>query len=249
MLINNIKPTKNGYDIYILDRKINIEKQVFSQYLLKKGQQIDEQFLDKLIAENFPYFVRRKALVYLVRKRSTLEFENYLKTLDAKQKLINSLTKEFTTKGYLDDLLYAEMIVRNNEKRYGKARITMILNEKGINSEIIAEALLKYNDNLEDLIIKAVDSLKADNLTLARKKLVNSFFKKGYNLTEINQNLDIHLLGISLPEDKTIVKHYQKALAKYNKKYAGYDLYLKIKKHLYDKGFSLESIEKVCNKY
>lgn len=246
MKIEDIKKTKYGYNVYIDGEVINLETIVFSKYKLKKGAFIIKSEWANILKENEFEFIKRKALVYLNRRRSTKEFKRYLYKLNPPKGLISKLVEDYTKKGYLDDYLYAEAVIKKEKGRYGKNKIKEILIDKGINDKIIDSLLINHVDEfLEQQIITACKTVKASNYQEANKKLIRSFLYKGYQLKEIKKFLLIHLDKDKFNEDETIKKHYLTALKRYKKKYSDKELNLKIKVYLHNKGFKKETIEKV----
>lgn len=246
MVVKEIKKAKYGYNVLAGEQKIYIETKVFLKYRLKKGQTLEINLWNKILEDNEKELIKRKSLVFLARRRSTSEFIAYLKKLKAPEYLISLLVKDYTKKGYLDDYLYAELLINKEQQRYGKIRLEKILLDKGINKKIINSLLENHLDkNLESLIEKACKTVKADNYSMAREKLLRSFTRKGYNLKEISQYLETYLDKDSFNEDITIKKHYLKAFNKFQNKYTGDELNLKVKQALYRKGYKMDLIDKV----
>lgn len=246
MEIKDIKKTKYGYNVYSDGLKTNIEEKVFCKYKLKKGMTIKDNLWQEILKENKPEFIKRKALTYLTRQRSTKEFITYLHKLEASKSLTKQLTEEFTTKGYLDDYLYAQSVIKKEQKRYGKNKIKEILINKGIKNEIITNLLNEHIDNnLENQIIRDCKTIKASNYNEATNKLLRRFIRKGYKLNDIKRYINKHLDKNKFNESEEIKKHYQNALKRYEKKYKDKELNLKIKQNLYSKGFKKELIDKV----
>lgn len=246
MKIADIKKTKYGYNVYSNNLKVNIETSVFNKYKLKKGTSLTKGEWDNILKENELETIKRKTLVYLSRRRSTKEFIAYLYQLKPPHGLISSLVEEYTKKGYLDDYLYAEAVIKKEKNRYGKNKIKEILINKGIKDKIIESLLIEHVDEfLEQQIIVACKTVKASNYQEAINKLSRSFLYKGYQLKEIKNFLLIHLDKDKFNEDETIKKHYLEALKKYQKKYSNDELNLKIKVYLHNKGFKKETINKV----
>lgn len=246
MVIKEIRKTKYGYNILVNDEKINLETIVFSKYKIRKGQSFESKVWQQILKENEEEFIKRKSLTYLARRRSTKEFVTYLFKLKTPKELISSLVEDYTKKGYLDDYLYAELLIDKEEKRYGKRRLREILTKKGIKNEVIDSLLENHVDkNLEPQIKKACKNVKADNYSMAREKLIRSFTSKGYNLKEVSELIETYLDENNFNEDVTIKKHYLKALNRYQRQYDGAELNLKIKQALYRKGFKMNLIDKV----
>lgn len=246
MKIDDIKKTKYGYNVYSGELKVNIEISVFNEHKLKKDLVLTDKKWQEILKDNKREFIKRKSLLYLSRRRSTKEFISYLIKLGSEKELTKTLVKDYTNKGYLDDYLYAEAVIKKEKNRYGKNKIREILINKGINKEIIDSLLINHLDeNLEEQIISACKNVKAKNYKDASNKLTRSFMNKGYELNEIKEYLHKHLDRNKFNEEETIKKEYLLALKRYQKKYEGAQLNLKIRLYLYNKGFNKTTIDKV----
>lgn len=246
LLINNITKTKYGYNLFINDFKINIEEMVFFKYRFKRGQTLTNNLLEQVKKENEVEFIKRKSIVYLSGLRSVLQFKTYLRSLNANEKLVEKLTNEYKTKGYLNDFDYAKSLVERLEFKYGKKRISQQLVQNGIHKDIIEQLLIDYRSpNLELIIESTVRKTKANNYIKAKEKIVRSLVSKGFNLDEINYYLPIYLKKEQFNEYKTIEKDYLKLLNKYKTKLEGTVLRSKLKSLLYQRGYSKEAIERV----
>ena len=91
--------------------------------------------------------------------------------------------------------------------------------------------------------IKANKNLSRNNLIL---KLKSYLISLGYESSMVVEMLNL----VDFEENNSILeKEYQKEYKKLNKKYNGKELENKIKYNLYKKGFSLNDIDKIQNKY
>lgn len=245
-LITKITKTKYGYNIFFLDEKINVEEQTLIYFRLNKGQFITDKDLENIIKYNETEFIKRKSLVYLIRKRSVLEFKTYLRTLKASNKLIEQLTKEYKQKNYLNDFEFAESLVERLGIRYGKNKIKSELVNKGIHSDIINNLMEGYeNKNIEYILEKACKTVRANTYKQAYDKVVRSLISKGFSLSEINKHIDNYLFKENFDQTKSIKLEYQKLLNKYKNKYEDKILINKIKVSLYQKGYSKDLIEEI----
>lgn len=245
MEIKEIKKTKYGYNVYILEEKFNLEMIIFSKYKIRKGQTIKNDLWEQILEENSVEFIKRKAITYLNRSRSTKEFFTYLYKLGANKDLVKSLIYEYTEKGYLDDFSYASAIVEKESIRYGNRKIRQILISKGIKIDIIDSLLTEEEkENLKPQIKKTCRNIKADNYQAAKEKILRSYLNKGYKKKDIEEFIDLYLEKDKFNEEETIKRHYLALLKKYENKYSKEELNLKIKQSLYNKGFSLKTIDK-----
>lgn len=246
MKINEIKKTKYGYNIFTDQEKVNLETFIFSKYKIKKNQTIDLVLWQQILEENKVEFIKRKALTYLNRSRSTKEFFTYLYKLNAPIDLIKILIYEYTEKGYLNDFSYASEIAYKESFRYGNRRIRQILINKGIKTDIINSLLTEEEkDILEPRIKKSCSTIKADNYQAAKEKILRSYLNRGYLKKDIEEFISLYLEKDRFNEEETIKKHYLALLKKYENKYSGEQLIFKIKQSLYTKGFSKKTIDKI----
>jgi len=246
MVINEIKRVKNGYHLAIDNETVHIETSVMVDYKLKKNQVLSLKQFREIIEQNELAKIKRQAVVYVAKARSVHTFKEYLRGLNAKKEYIEELTKQFKEKGYLNDTSYATDFVHRYEKKYGQKRLRMMLVEKGIHPEIIDKVLKDHTDiNLESQIQTACLTVKADNTEKAKVKITRKMASLGYDLTQISIYIDKYLDASKFKESETIEKYYKMALKKYQHKYAGYELQTKIKKYLYEQGYSFELIDKI----
>ncbi len=246
MIVQAIKIEKNRVKVIIDDEEIKLEPSVWAKFRLKKDVVLSKNEYDKLIKANKEALINRKALRFLANTKSVWEFKNYLKTLQADQKHIQTLTNEFKAKGYLNDAYYAKSIILKYQNKYGKTRITNILVEKRIHADLIKELLAFFpNNNLDKALIADCQSIEAINYQQAAKKLLRKYLNLGYESQQIKRVINLNLDKSRFNEGKTIKSYYQQALKKYQEKYQDHQLYLKLKKDLYNKGFSLNEIEKI----
>jgi|LSQX01.2.fsa_nt_gb regulatory protein len=244
--INEVKKTRYGYNVIFNEERVNIEDSVWSKFKLRRGQSLEKAFFKQLLKENELAKIRRKSLAFLARRRSVFEFKTYLRKLEANFKLIENLTKEYLEKGYLDDYNYALGLIEKEKSRYGKNKIKTLLIKKGIKAEIIEELLENFtNPNLENHVKAACQNVKTANYNQAYQKVKRSLIYKGYESREIDKLIIKHLTKDAFDSKKSIVKFYEQALKKHQKKFSGKELELRVKKALYNKGFTLKEINEI----
>ena len=120
------------------------------------------------------------------------------------------------------------------------------LNSLYINESIVSIDESIWKEKIEKIInkkIKANKNLSRNNLIL---KLKSYLISLGYESSMVVEMLNL----VDFEENNSIIeKEYQKEYKKLNKKYNGKKLENKIKFNLYKKGFSLNDIDKIQNKY
>ena len=246
MVITEIKRVKNGYHLTIDNEVVHLETSVLVDYKLKKNQVLSLKEFREIIEQNDLAKIKRLAVVYVAKARSVHAFKAYLRGLDAKKEYIEQLTKQFKEKGYLNDLSYATDFVHRYERKYGKKRLKNMLIEKGIHPDVIDKVLKDHTDiNLESQVQTACLTVKADNYEKAKIKIMRKMVGLGYKLNQTSIYIDKYLDKTKFNEEAVINQYYKIGLKKYQKKYEGYELQTKIKKYLYDQGFSLDTIDKI----
>lgn len=244
MIISDIKKTKYGYHVYIDQEVIHLEMSVFLDHRLKKNQTITLKQFRKIITDNEEAYIKRKAVIYVAKSRSTLEFKNYLRSLNAKKELVESLTKSYKEKGYLNDKLYAENLVHKYERKYGKHRLKSMLIDKGIHERIIDDVLKNHTDiNLELQVKSLCLTTKKDNYQKTKETITRRLITLGYELGEITIYIDKYLKD-DFDELTTIKPHYQQAKRRFSH-VSSPEKEMKITQALLRKGFSYETIKTI----
>lgn len=113
---------------------------------------------------------KEKALRLLgFRSHSEKELTEKLKRAGAKEEYLKEITDFLKEYNFLNDGEYAKHLAKDlqNLKKYGKRRIRAELKNRGIENELIEEAVLTLNQEEEDTL-----------LPLMRKKLGENFEKK-----------------------------------------------------------------------
>jgi len=153
--------------------------------------------------------------------------------------------------GYLDDNRYASAYI-NDSIKFSNKGIEVIKKEligKKVSIDIIEECIEKVDNDilfnkLEKMINKTISTNHKYSGNQLKQNIVNKFVKLGYSKTMINNMLST----IEIKEDKMLLeKEYLKLYNKYKNKYDKNKLDITIKQKLYQKGFSIESINNILN--
>ncbi len=180
-----------------------VDEMYFDSLYLKNGQEIDGEKLCELkgvtdVRRAYNYAVsllsrRDHSYAELLRKLTVKGFKD-----GAEEALI-----KLQTQGYIDDERFAGMYIREliAFKNYGKRRIEQELYKKGIDRDIIKEALENAEfpeERLTDIIRRRYIRYLTDEKGV--RKTVNALLRLGYSygdirdaLTEINDELDLEV--------------------------------------------------------
>ncbi|OVE79294.1 hypothetical protein BVY00_00820 [bacterium G20] len=159
---------------------------------IKKDDELDqvaEKRLKKISADGK---LRARALEWLLnRPHSTREFKDYLYHKKADPELIESLVKEFSKRGYLDDQKFGEWLVEL-QKRRGKSNraIRSELFKKGIRREIIDEILAgEANDETKRLKAVIEKKQKLSRYKKDPQKLKQYLVAQGFSWQLVKETL------------------------------------------------------------
>ncbi len=142
------------------------------KYSLQKGRTLTTQLLEEIIAEKRLY----DAMMFALRKvNSSSKTKMQIKNLLLKEKYTeeetNYVIDTLEEKHIIDDNRYADNAVQylKNKKMYGKLRIKMYLQHKGIEPDIIAQTIQNYFVDEEDDYVIAQRIFEKYKLKISRK--------------------------------------------------------------------------------
>ena len=225
-----IKIVKKPGNKYILELdngdKIKTYDEIILKYNVLFHKEIDNNTLEKIINENNYYDIYNKVLKYINTKmRSEYEIREYLKKLEYKD--IDSLIANLKEKKLINDSLFL--------KAYINDKILLTLD----GPYKIKNTLLDHNID-ESLINKELNIFNTELVNERLKKIIDKKIKLniGYSKEDILNILDNYKIN----EEELIKKDYDLLKKKLSKKYAEKDLEYQIKNKLYQKGYSIDSI-------
>ena len=200
-IITKIEAQKKNDDrvnIYV-DEKffMAIYKELVFSFNLKKGQEIDTDYLKNILDDEMYIKAKNKALNILskasqsekqIRQKLSKDFEEH--TID---RVIEFLQKY----KFVDDEDLATRIVNTNVNlnKYGKNKIKQNLYNKGIDKSIIEQAMNEIDSDKEFenalyLGKKRYDRLKNEDPRKAYQKIGNHLAYKGFNYDIIKKVLN-----------------------------------------------------------
>ena len=120
--------------------------------------------------------------------RSRKELETALTKRHIEPDVAKSVLDRFEEIGMVDDAAYAELLIRSrcNTKRVSRSVLRQQLRQKGVNQEIIEEALLAVSDADElrmatELVEQKVRSMSRLEPEVRKRRLFGLLARKGYN--------------------------------------------------------------------
>lgn len=249
MKIEKIKKIGKKYKILLSDgSEIKTYDDVILNYGLLYNKTIDNDLLNKINNDNNYYEIYYKTVNYITKRlRSEKEINEYIDKNKVTKKDKEKLIKKLKEINLINDLNFTKAYIADkiNLSNDGLEKIKKNLLAHDIPIDIIDNEIVKVDNNclqekLKKLIIKKVKNSKYTGYKL-KFKIVNELINLGYSQSDILEVYDT----IDLDDNNNLKKEYDKIYKKLNIKYQGKELERKIKTKLYNKGFSIDEINKV----
>lgn len=216
------------------------EDLILKEELLLK-REVDNDYIRNLLEKNRDYLAYSVALKYLgVKMRSIKEVKTYLAKKDVSSSTIDDVISILIREGYLNDSVYASSYVNDRIalSNDGPLKVRKSLEELGVDSDSISNALIVFNDEVElekikKLVLKQIKTNSNKGEYLLKQKIFYNLSNLGYSKSLIQNVLD----EVSFNDSCLREKEYNKLYSKLSKKYTGNELEYKIKQGLYQKGF------------
>ena len=237
-----VKKSSGMYKLF-LDNDVVIELHedlILKEDLLLK-REINGEDIVVLLEKNRDYLAYSMALKYLgVKMRSIKEVKNYLAKKDVSSSTIDDVISRLIREGYLNDSVYASSYVNDRIalSNDGPLKVRKSLEELGVDSDSISNALVVFNDEVElekikKLVLKQIKTNSNKGEYLLKQKIFYNLSNLGYSKSLIQSVLD----DVSFNDSSLREKEYNKLYNKLSKKYSGRELEYRIKQGLYQKGF------------
>ena len=240
-IINYKKKTKNTYEVTLSNNEsVILYEDIIFKYELLLKKEITKNELDKAKKENENYFIYYEALKYITKKMRT---EKEIRT---KFKEYNSISVDYAIdrlkqEKYINNDIYIKSYINDiiNLKLDGPLKIKSNLNKLGftdieINSYLDTIENDIWTTKINKIITKEININKKYSSYLLKNKIQTKLINLGYPKELINSELNNYNF---IDNQDIYIKEKEKAIKKYSKKYSGYELEMKVKNYLYQKGF------------
>lgn len=198
------KKRKNRCSIYLDDEfafGINID--VLYKFGLKKGDQLSEEDIEKILAVEEKQTAKERALKFLsYRDRSEKEVIDKLKAIGYKETVINWVLAELKRLKLIDDTQFAVSFAKTKmiNKPMGEYMLRRELFSKGIDEKDIDEAIaIVYQEKdpitlATEVALKQVKKYKHLDETKAKRRVSDFLLRRGFSwdvISDIIGNLDV----------------------------------------------------------
>lgn len=201
MIISNISFEKKKFHIlFDSGEEIEIFEETLIEFGLYKGQEVEDEIIDKLKFEDEKTEALLLSYRFLQRNKTEKQLIDYLYKNKISGEIIDTVIPILNEKKYLNDEDYARRYLNDamNLKKYGKIKIIYMLRSKGIKNDIIEKIMRDYDYeleylNAEDLLSKKLDAEEKDpqKINSAKKYLQG----RGFEFEIINFAVDEFLGG------------------------------------------------------
>ena len=247
------KKQKNRYSIF-LDNEyaFGVAEDVLISFQLAKGKTLTkEEIADITEGDEYSraYSLALNFLSY--RMRTIQEMEDYLQKKEIPELWQQRIIVKLLEDKLLDDAAFAGAYVRDriHQTTKGPKIIRQELVRKGIKPEIANQALEQYDaDQQYEQALKVLKKERRKKAKHAHKKqeeqLKVKLLQQGFESDVINRVFAENQPEFDLEEEAMIFqKQADKLHRKYAKKLSGFDLEMKLKQALFQRGFQQEMIE------
>lgn len=251
------KNNKNRYSIFSESGKgeeyaFSVDEDVLIKYQLKKGMELDDLPVSEILYQDDIRKAYNLALHYLAhRMRSEGEVREYLTKKEVAAPTIHEAINRLYKYKFLDDDEFAKAFVRTqmNTTDKGPEVVKIGLKEKGINEKLMDEAIREYPfekqiEKAEQLANKLIIKNRKDSSRILKQKLEQFLIRKGYSFSVIQLVMEDSVTEKEVEEELTALRFQGEKLQRKHSKLTGFEYKQKIKQGLYNKGFSIELIDR-----
>lgn len=256
--ISKQKKSSDRYNIFLNDNyAFSVTEDIFIKYNLRKGLTLTEEEIETITENETWHRFYVQAIRFLsYRMRSKQEMRNYLKKQEVAPNVMDEIIARLEKEKYINDIEFAKAFVRDrmNQTSKGPRLIVKELTDKGVKAETANKAitLYSYESQFQIALKWAQKQLKRKSNKSYNKQneaLKIKLMQKGFDTDVVNKVFD----EIKPPIDKeaelaALEIQARKLYRRYEKKYQGNELNMKLKASLYQRGFQGDLINEYVAK-
>ena len=192
-IIKYQKKNNNNYEIiFENNEKITLHEDIILKYKLLYKQNIDSNFLEKIINDNNNYKIYDKCIKYIsIRLRSINEIKEYLKRNNIEDNLSQEIIEKLKRNNQLNDEIFTKAFINDKLKftTMGPYRIELELQRHNIDNDIIKKYIHEIDEEiLKEKINKQITKLikNKKNKNIIYNKLLNLGYSSEFILSNLN---------------------------------------------------------------
>lgn len=176
-------------NLYLDDKfYAGVSIELIMRHQLKKGMEVDREFLDEIILEDEKVKALDKAVKYIGSTlKTTRQIRDYLRKKEYNSQTIDYVISKMIEYKYLDDTAYAKAFISTYSNKYGKMKLISALKSKGVSDSVIDEVFasddLKIDDSIDKTAEKYLKNKIKNNDTFM--KLSRFLYSRGYEFDDI----------------------------------------------------------------
>lgn len=148
------------------------------------------------MASTYNEILERARRFCAYRERASTEVIRKLKAWNTSPGQTDAIVAELKKENFLDDRRFAEAFVRGKFgiKKWGRLRIKVELRRKGIQEQLISNALAAIDEDDYEAVLRSVIEKKAESLenpqsAAAKQKIIRHALSKGFETDLIMKNM------------------------------------------------------------
>lgn len=196
MEIKRIRKLNNLFVVDLNDEiSLSLPESVFVRHNLYKGKELGEEDLLDIRKDGERQIAIDFALKKLRNRKTTWEIKDLLFKEGIDEDAILAAVDYLQEYGFLNDREYAELYARDkrNINGYGPVKIRYLLKQKGVDDELIADALEDFTQDDEiELVEKIVHKkyVRNRNLSKEKTKIIRFLLSRGFEYSAIKAVLN-----------------------------------------------------------
>ena len=195
--INSIEKYKGKTYCLTLDEteeNTHLHLDIISEYHLKADMNIPDEAWDEIVHANRLRTAKERAM-YLLDYKDYSYTEMFRKLeQNYPEDICFEVMERLVELGLINDRRYAKMFARRlvEVKHFGFYRCTQEMRLKGIDRELIDEALSEYSDTVHERLVELIQDKYARKMTdkASVVKVKNALVRMGYSYSEVNAAID-----------------------------------------------------------
>lgn len=246
--IEKIEFKNNQFNILIDGKKILLSPSAYSDFYLYEGKVLtDEELKSIKKASSLSPLKDYATRLCSQRLYTEKEISKKLTAKGAKKDEVKSILILLKEAGLINDELYAKEYAEaaRETKGYGKNKIALDLRQKGINEQIIANLPFEASNELENAkktILVSKKKLESLPEAKRKQKALTMLMQRGFD-----HDIAIEAMDAMNDFDDSISKanltvEFNKAKAKFSKKYKNYELKQKLTRYMLSKGYDYQDL-------
>lgn len=249
--IKSVKTYKSKVVVTFYNKnKLEIPPEIFTSHFLYKDKILNEEEIRQIEQETSSYNLYKYAKkLLLTRPYTEYKIREKLYLKEATKEEVDIVINQLRKAGLVNDNEFAlEYVDYCYQKGYGKNKIKVKLQEKGVFNEIINQ--IKFDDDYElERANKLLNGLekKYDRYPYKAKKdhIITALVNYGYDLDIAITVANKIKEAKSKDEEEKALTDFKKLYSSYSRRYEGRELKDKIYQALRRKGYNTKTIYKV----